>query len=235
MARTATLSNLRTRVRRAANMESSQFVTDAEVTEYINESIAELYDLLIGAQGQDFFLKSDTFTTTAGVTSYPLSAPGDANDFFLLRGVDLEVGTDDWKPLKAFSFDERNYSAFNPTWDLLGNRPKYRLYGSAAANGYTLNMLFNAKPPGAYNIRYWYVPHAPVLSGDSDVWDGFNGWENFVVIDAAIKCVAKEESDATDLMRRRGVLVARIEGLAAARDTSSPEKVIDVEDYDQWL
>ena len=44
--RTITLAEMRTAARQYADQENSQFVSDAELTRIINNSIAELYDLL---------------------------------------------------------------------------------------------------------------------------------------------------------------------------------------------
>ena len=46
-----TLAELRTQARNRADMESSEFVTDTELTDYINSSIAELHDILIQSYG----------------------------------------------------------------------------------------------------------------------------------------------------------------------------------------
>ena len=61
-----TEANLVTRVRQRADMEDNYFVSDIEVQTYINAAIAELHDLLIQTYGQDYYVSSNTFTTTAG-------------------------------------------------------------------------------------------------------------------------------------------------------------------------
>jgi hypothetical protein len=81
-----TLLQLKDRSRQRADMENSEFVTDAELTIYINGSIAELHDLLVASYGSDYFLSSTTFSTVAGTESYSLPA-----DFYKLMGVDVQV------------------------------------------------------------------------------------------------------------------------------------------------
>ena len=44
---TFTEADLRTRARRRADMENSTFVTDAEIQDYLNSSIAELHDFMV--------------------------------------------------------------------------------------------------------------------------------------------------------------------------------------------
>jgi len=58
--------------------------------------------------------------------------------------------------------------------------------------------------------------------------DGIAGWEEFVVIDAAIKCKDKEESDCQVLIARRMKKEKDIEGIAANRDPGTAARTADV-------
>lgn len=62
--------------------------------------------------------------------------------------------------------------------------------------------------------------------------DDFNGWSEYVIIDAAIKCLIKEESDVQVLMMEKKQVLDRIENMAANRDAGDPERVTDV--YAGW-
>lgn len=57
--------------------------------------------------------------------------------------------------------------------------------------------------------------------------DDFNGWSEYVIIDAAIKCLIKEESDVQVLLLEKQQVLARIEAMASNRD-GQPERVTDV-------
>lgn len=74
------------------------------------------------------------------------------------------------------------------------------------------------------------VTPATNLSGGIVQIDGetFNGWEEYVVIDSAIKCLQKEESDVSMLMAQKQALIKRIENMAANRDAGEPDSVTDV-------
>ena len=64
MAAPQTLDDMRTRVRELANMETqaaSGFVTDDELRRRLNEALKHLYDMLIEARGQEYYLKQHTF------------------------------------------------------------------------------------------------------------------------------------------------------------------------------
>jgi hypothetical protein len=68
-----------------------------------------------------------------------------------------------------------------------------------------------------------------VTSG-STVADGISGWLEYVVTDAAIKMLQKEESDTTTLQFQKAALIKRIEAAAENRDAGSPATIADV----QW-
>jgi len=77
--------------------------------------------------------------------------------------------------------------------------------------------------------------YTPVLSGSSSFTfsptdmniDGVNGWEEYIVVDAAIKCLQKEESDCSVLLAQKAAIVARIESEASNRDAGMPSTVSD--------
>lgn len=166
-------------------MVSSQFVTDAEVAEYINQSITELYDLLVATRGQDYYEGVMPLTTVAGTAEYPLP-----QDFYQL----ISVETDMKVPLVPWMRAEHGRYSLSP---LSGGR----------------------------KLVIYYVPACPRLALQGDSFDGINGWEEYVVVDAAMKCLEKEESDIQALMMRKGQLTDRINRMAPERDAGMPERV----------
>ena len=202
-------------------MENSTFVTDAEVTSYINRSYAELYDLLIEQYGEDYSVSSSTITTTSA-TDYAL--PG---TFYKLVGVDLLVaGTHgqsnaEYVTLLPYQFAERNrYSAavvglIQPTDSF-----RYKILGG--------NIRF-IRPDANRTVVLYFHPAITFLSGDSDTLDGVNGWEEYIIVDSAIKCLKKEESDASELMVVKAELKDRIHRMAAQRDVGHSERISDVQ------
>lgn len=67
---------------------------------------------------------------------------------------------------------------------------------------------------------------------DSTSLDGISGWEEYVVVDAAIKAMIKEESDPSALMSRKMELKQRVIDSAANRDASLPSRVTDTSSID---
>lgn len=231
MARTRTLLQLRDEVRQRADMVNSDFVTNDEINRYLNESISELYDMLISCKGQEWYMERHTFPTVANQQDYlidPVAVP-----FYMLLGVDADMGGSTPIPLRPYMLDERHDRGLwyaGSGWGYL-ERARYRLSGSVDQTTGVYQHRITLKPAptaSGTNITLLYIPHAPVLDNDVDVWDGFNGWEEYAVVDAAIKCLEKEESSTVALERRKERLMERIEGLAASHDNGFPERVVDV-------
>lgn len=210
-----TLAQLKTRARQRADMENTGFIQDSELVNYINASIAELYDLLVSKYGEDYFVASPyTITTTTNQDTYALPV-----DMYKLLGVDLQLDTsNNWVSLKRFEFAERNIPQI---WDIkFVDFIRYRLFGS--------NLKLSPVPQSLQTLRLWYIPLPTALSNDTDVLNGFNGYEEYVIIDVAIKMLNKEESDPSALMAEKAAMKLRIEQMAEGRDAGQPSKVQDI-------
>lgn len=219
-----TLAELKERARQRADMENSEFVSDAELTQYINSSLAELHDLLIAAYNEDYVMEEYSWSST-GAMDYDLPS-----DFYKLRGVDVRMGTGDWATVKRFNFNRRNEDQSAYAWNLLGvPYMEYRLVGS--------KIRFNRTPSGNLNFRMFYHPRAVELVDDTDQYDDVNAYSEYIVVDTAIKMLQKEESDVQVLMGQKAMLKQRIESMAQNRDANEPESVTDIyaEDSDTVL
>lgn len=213
MSDTLTLAQLRTRVRERADMVNSQFVTDSELNGYINYSYKALYDLLVEA-AEDYHLHSQTFTITSGNT-HALPA-----DFYKLRGVDDLSNTSAPKSIRKFNWNERNDYITDSllvanVWDF--SDVVYRVVGS--------NLTFEPASNAQKTYRLWYVPVLATLSADSDTADGVQGWLEYVIVDSAIKCLIKEESDIAPLLAIKQEITERITRMRHNRDQALPEKI----------
>lgn len=205
---TVTLADLKTRCRERADMVDSDFIEDSELLSYINASYAELYDILVSKFEDYYTLDPVGFTISSGNT-YNLPA-----DFYKLRGVDLSLNGR-WIPVPKFNFQDRNRT----------NRTAYKQRYRIIGNKLHISPTDNAN--GTYQL--WYIPAYTLLSLDSDELDGVNGWEEYVVIDVAIKMLAKEESSTTQLEREKDAMLRRITNMAENRDIDQPETVTDVD------
>lgn len=112
MARTVTLSNLRTWARQLADVESDPNITDAELTALVNRHLPEVYDLLLDSGPPDYFAASSTITTAIGTTAYALPA-----DFRALVDVFAQESSIEVRSLAPVRPGERGrYQAPTGVW-----------------------------------------------------------------------------------------------------------------------
>lgn len=204
-------------------MENSKFVEDAELLVYINSSIAELHDLLV-ATYSDYYIESYEFSTVAGTDAYDLPAA-----FYKLKGVDALLSGSDYYSIRPFNFNERNLNQ-SGTWGILGAPAlRYRLIGD--------QVKFSPAPNGVYSMKLWYVPTATALAVDADIFPDLNNFAEYVIVDVAMKMLAKEESDVTVLSALKMDLRKRIENMAQNRDAEQPESISDIyaDNDDFWI
>lgn len=210
MADTLTLLQLRTRAREHADMVNSTFVTDAELTGYVNSSYQEFYDLLTNSF-EDYNITLFSFTIASGNTQ---ALP---TGHYKLRGIDDMTDSNNPLPVRKYNFNERNdYTSQYGFLDRF-SVVKYRIIGD--------NLYFVPEDRAARAYRLWYVPIATTLVADGDTANGINGWLEYVAVDAALKCLNKEESDTKVLYRAKKDLIDRIEAMRLNRDQSLPEKI----------
>ena len=65
-------------------------------------------------------------------------------------------------------------------------------------------------------------------------FDFYSGWDEYIIIDSAIKIMIKEEADATALLLQKNQLRERIITESQNRDAGEPEVVTDVVSYDKF-
>ena len=212
-----TLAQLREKVRERADMVHSEFVSDTELNGYISQSYAKFYDLITSAFRDDYVNDPVSFTISSGNT-YTFA---EDEDFYKLVGVDFYLNGK-WVEIRSFNFNQRNVSATA----LYGRNAyhstlRYKLMGSR-------QLIFIPTDQATGTYRYWGIPKAAPLTADTDEIDGYNGWEEFIVWDSAIKCLIKEESDISDHKEERAKIENDILVTAKSRDTGESEKITDV-------
>lgn len=224
-----TLLDLKTRIRERADQQNSGFIQDSELVTLINESCQTLYDLLIAQYGEEYYTSPipSQITLIAGQKVYSLPA-----DFYKVRGVDLNIGGEAIT-LKKFSFSERNkYNGSYAVHSGLANgvRLQYRIIKN--------KLVINQQDTASGYFDLWYIPRFTKLVADIDEMEDFNGWEKFVVIDAAIKCKHKGEESTTDLFKELALIRQDIKSASRERDIGSSERVGDSSsndfDYRGW-
>jgi hypothetical protein len=228
------LGQVRLLAQQRADRVNSNFVTKEEWNSYINQSYTELYDLLVTLYEDYYVAPPLTFQTDGSTSQYTLpngSNFSGAPAFYKLLGVDCGLGANNnaWVTLHKFDFISRNRYVFpNVTSTFLGVfNLRYRVVG---------NTLFFIPTPSANQyIRLWYIPRVATLLKDSDMLQSISGWVEYVIVDAAIKCLQKEESDVTVLMAQKQMLIDRIQSSAMNRDAGQPDTISDVRTFgERW-
>lgn len=300
----ASLGALRFQAQQRADLEEDALVSTSEWNQYISQSYKALYDMLIAAYGNDYYVatpyqfqtnNAQSYALPDGTTTYRSTDGNVAPKCYKVLGVDLQYmsSPSGWVTLRRFEMIERNKYAYpNVAVNYAGyTNLRYRVQGD--------NLFFVPVPSTGQTVQLWYAP-APTplqymlptvvanlgtigslsdtygltagmnvsglgispnttisavgslsvtLSGaatitqssailsywdDKAVMDGIAGWEEFIVIDAAIKALIKEESDITALVLQRQELVDRIQGMAEGRDAGQAQHVSDALSANSW-
>lgn len=221
------LGQIRLNSQQRADQVNSGFLTTSEWNTNINQSYFELYDLLTNVY-ENYFLAPPIQIVTDGQTiQYPLPDGilyNGAKPFYKLMGVDcgLANANNAFVTLSRFNFIDRNkfvfpnisstfYGVFNLQYMLVGE-----------------TLYFIPTPSAGQFLRVWYSPRLVQLLKDTDIADGVSGWTEYIIVDAAIKSMQKEESDVSMLMAQKQALIKRIEESAINRDISQPATISDV-------
>ena len=192
-----------------------------------------ILSLTLTSPGAGYWLSSLTSNTiTLNCVSGSAGANGQVSayvdsDFYKCKGVWISGGSGSssfWDPLRRFQWVEQN---------LLNQANLYQ--GSQALPLYRLYTLSNreklAIAPDSLGgtFRVWYYPAPQKMLVDADRIDGRSGWDEWVVKDAAIKCLLKEESieQAASIKVIRDELFQRFQLHASERDASQPERIRD--------
>jgi hypothetical protein len=198
------LGQLMLRTRRRANLEgATAFLPDEELIDNLNGSIAQWWDMvrLTTFAGQ-IMRSSWPITTVGNQTLYPL-APDQLSIisvWILLQGTNQPIVMQPYQEEQAGLFSFLPYLAWAPGVRKLWYQEQ----------GTSINFL--PIPTTGYNIQVNYVPSSPVLSDPSESFNSVSYLEEWVVLDAAIKCLIKDGDSEmiSQLTQRLAAQEARI-------------------------
>ncbi len=232
------LAQIRLKAQQRADRVNSNFVTMSEWNSFINQSMFELYDLLITTYEDLYVAAPIQFVTNGTTFLYPL--PNGSNTFqnalnvgqtvtppafYKLIGVDLALqnANNAYVTVPKFNFINRNRFVYpNNASTIYGVfNMQYRVMGS--------NIEFIPTPSASQSIRLWYIPRITELLQDTDITTvGISGWVEYIIVKAAYYALTKEESDTSSLVMQLGALNKRIEETAANRDVGMADTISDV-------
>lgn len=220
-----------------ADKLNSEYLTTDEWNSNINQSMYELRDILVTKFGDNYFFAPPLIISLIGQDAYPLPDGSNyitngipAPAILKLSGVDANLFNSNvasgpnasWMPIARFNWSDRaRYTTFPNQAGALNNIYKmgYREMG---------NLLYIIPANVNQVIRVWYVPIMKQLLLDTDMLDfSFSGWSEYIIVDAAMKAMVKEESleKWNALNATKQVLIERVETSAANRDVGEPNSV----------
>lgn len=221
-----TLSQLIQRARDRADMPTDSFVTDAMVTDWLNDGLQHLHKLLVDAFETEYAFKEYAVSFVSGTTDYALPS-----DFYRLYGIDLTFAGRT-RSLRPYNQGERNafknrdgaaalWYASGP-----GASPRYSLIKNAASTGSMVRLLpMNISAPGTV----LYAPSVVALVNPSDTVELPDGWERYPAYHAAVQMLGKEESSTTEVQKQLDRWEAELLELKQTRDAAFPRKTVDMD------
>ena len=206
-----TLGELRTEV---LSIVQGTHLSDDEVNVIINRSINRLHRMICNSNSKYYYQSMD-FTLNPGDDGYVL-------DYSIshICGLDFKRTSDISFTMSRFNFAQRNmFGGLTPF--LAGNSPlAYDVIGN------TIKILPDKRSNTA-NFRLWYIPDFVPLSEDGYSYAFYQGWEDFVICDAAVQIAATEETDRPDLVARCAVIQEEIHTDAILRNNEQTHTAPD--------
>lgn len=200
MPRTLTLATFRTDLRFESGFDNSRVFSDARLNAYINDAIADVWDLLLDAR-PDYYVAEHSVSTAIGSDTVAL-----ATDNYRIRAVRVTIGGNLY-PVHPVNLTEAwrfaRGSASPRNW-------RYRLQGTA--------LRLTPTPQEVAALKIYYVPYAPTLASDGDTWDGISGYERLVILHAMRGVFLRERMPTTDVEREIGEQTTKVRAAAAELD-----------------
>lgn len=216
MARTRTLAQLRADVQyRADIVPGSQRHPDANINRLINESWQKMR-VLVSDNGHQLYLKASSGNLTPGLTSpYAFGTLALPTDLIQLYAVDVSVTSTDVRSLDVISFTERNEwrSVYGSQ---VGVPTACHIFnvGTESTTTVTAGTLMIAPAPDlAYAYTLWYLPSWTDVSTDANVFNGYAGWEEFVIWDVVLKLAARDNDMQNTAAIAQGERAAALEAM----------------------
>lgn len=205
------VSSVITLAKQRADMENTSFVSDAEWVTYADLSYRKFYNLITTLY-EDYNVSYQDYTTTGQQAEYTLPT-----GFLKIRLVELYGVTPRPLTLREWTLSEKNRLAYSVT----GYPIRFSVYGN------TLRLM--PDPQGAYQVRVWYIPTATAVTSDAQSIEVYNGFDEYIAIDMAIRALTKEESNTDRLERERDRMERMLEETMRGRDAGQPRTMTDIE------
>jgi len=195
MARSKTVLQMETRIRDHADCEPAPGTrhTSAMIRQHMNDSWQALR-AMVTDKGDPLYVKSVTTSTGVGpdtgkahgLLAMPVTA-------VRVQAIDLVVSPTHIRELRPASFNDRN-AMFND--GLRTSSPEFfsifnigEESGASVGNGW---IALLPAPNAVYPVNIYYLPAWTDITNDAYVFDGFEGWDDWMAWDVVRKIAAKD-------------------------------------------
>lgn len=215
MPRTQTLSTIRTRCKRRADLENSAHISDVEWNALISEQYGELYEIVAGT-GLRYFETTHTITAD-GSASY--DEPDDHGKTVGLDRVESDGTRYALRPLMAQ--ERTRYDTATRT-----HAAEYAIVDD-------LIYLYPRPDSGTYELIYIAQPPDISAYADGDMIDMVCIYgEAFLVWGVTVKALSKSESNVQLAMMERDRNGQKLLEWAAERDANEPRRRVLEDGYE---
>jgi hypothetical protein len=201
---------------------ATTFVSSSTMTRWINQSVRRFAHKLIHAFGSEYYAALGSIVTAPNVALYPLPA-----DFYQLIVLRVLIDGTEYGITHA-GLDDLATTPNGDGWSA-GVRPRFRQLNNGIA--------FFPTPTAVYNVAVLYVPTLLVtdslgvpkaeLVAPTDLLEGHNGWEEWVILDCVKKHRIAEEKEVGQDIAIEQLEISREITRAANARTREPERVRD--------
>lgn len=217
MSRAIALSALRARVRKLADIgpdttSSSARHPNADINMMINVNWQSLRRKLVQTNGaRNLYCKPSTGTLTPGATApYAWGVLAVPADCAHLVGFEITLSNGKRKSLTPETWSFRN-EQFNSFSQQTGEPQKFFVYNMGVESTTTVtpgSIGIVPAPDGAYPYTLWYLPSWTDITTDTFVFDGVEGWDEWVVWACVLDIAAADNDMAGTAQLAAGKLAA---------------------------
>lgn len=222
MPRTETLGNIVVRAKEKADMENSNFISNAEWYRMANNWIPKLWNLLVKAD-PDRYTREETLTADGSTQDFSVAA-----DYYGTVGIDYISDQTDgvYVPLpRLYGVEQTQYAQTEP-----GVPMGYTFRYNAATPSTPLIRVIPT-PDTQSDLRHRYIVAPPSYATDGSdsavLVAGIAGFEEYVVIGMAIDARIKEESSVVQLRQSLAEMQMHLEEMAENRSAHTAGHVVD--------
>jgi len=196
MSRQVLWTTIKTRIRRAADIENDTHVTDAEIYDILDRIYPGYWDLLIDAGPPEFSCEKVTFSSVAGTQAYSLATTvtNSADNFYRMKGLYVLDNSSRLHPVGRFLDTEIHL------WKAIDEAKSFQIH------------------------YYKNCPSVPSSPTGSDYVEGYSGFEEWLVYKACAEIKRKRQEDFRQFEAEAATLAARITK-NANRDGWEPSRV----------